>query len=101
METTRKLTIRQAAKLLLIAVKNSELVIFPDRENVPDYIQILEDAVNNSTKECDEKSAVELAAPDLAEALIEAYKELTFHNWQNTKSAFKAIEALSKAGINL
>jgi hypothetical protein len=41
----REKKILQAAKLLLIAVKNGDVTIFPGESNT-DYIQILEDAVN-------------------------------------------------------
>ncbi len=37
------------------------------------------------------------AAPDLLEALQEAYKELQFHNWHNTKTGFQIEAAISKA----
>ena len=35
----------KAAKLLLIAIKNGEVTIFPIEDNTPDYVQILENAI--------------------------------------------------------
>ena len=35
-----------ACKILLIAVKNGELTIFPANENTADYLQIIEDKIN-------------------------------------------------------
>jgi len=35
----------KAAKLLLIAIKNGEVTIFPIDDNTPDYTQMLEDAI--------------------------------------------------------
>lgn len=37
------------------------------------------------------------AAPELLEALIEAKKELEYHNWQNTKTYNEIISAIKKA----
>lgn len=43
------LTVVDAAKILLIAVKNGDLTIFPASETTPDYIQMLENAVNKES----------------------------------------------------
>jgi sensor histidine kinase regulating citrate/malate metabolism len=37
------------------------------------------------------------ASPELLEALIEAKKELEYHNWQNTNTYNKIINAINKA----
>jgi hypothetical protein len=43
-------TLLQAAQLLLIAVKNQEITIFPNADNTADYINILEKAVNSESE---------------------------------------------------
>lgn len=35
----------EAAKLLLIAIKNGEVTVYPNSEKTPDYIQLLENAI--------------------------------------------------------
>jgi len=35
----------KAAKLLLIAIKNGEVTVYPNMDDTADYIQILEDAI--------------------------------------------------------
>lgn len=35
-------------------------------------------------------------SPDMYEALEEAYKELTFHNWQNSNTGLKIAKLLTK-----
>lgn len=37
------------------------------------------------------------AAPELLEALVEAKKELDYHNWANTKTYFQIENAIKKA----
>lgn len=40
-----------AAKLLLIAIKNGEVTVFPTNDDTADYIQILEDAIFSDGEE--------------------------------------------------
>lgn len=47
---SKQITITEAAKLLLIAVKQGKIVIYPQSDTTADYIQILENAINNSSK---------------------------------------------------
>lgn len=35
----------EAAKLLLIAIKNGEVTVYPNLDETPDYIQLLENAI--------------------------------------------------------
>lgn len=43
------------------------------------------------------KAIEETAAPEMLEALIEAQKELEYHNWQNTKTYNQVTSAITKA----
>lgn len=49
----------QAAKMLLIAVKHGELIIFPKEDSTADYLQILEDAVNAAINATQPKTKVQ------------------------------------------